>query len=76
MAIQNGVQTIGKRAIRYCRDTSLNGNWTRVYLLAHHQETFLGRIKRTENPRRYNGHKLKADAALGLLAKHARESNT
>lgn len=62
---------IGKRKIRYYRETGWPAGTCWVFLVNGEDEgkhIYIGTIERTENPRRYNGKRLKADAALEILS--------
>ena len=77
MTIQMGIETIGKRQVRYYRESDWPSGTCWVFLVTGQDERkhiYIGMIERTEHPRRYNGKTLKADAALEFLARHARES--
>lgn len=66
------VQRIGNKEVRYYREKHWNAGTCWVYLVNGPEEgkhTYLGCIVRQENPRRYNGYRLKVDAALHLLVR-------
>lgn len=78
-AVKMGTVTIGKSQVRYWRkpDWPVGVCW--VYFVNGQDEgkhIYIGRIERSENPRRYNGKKLKADAALHFLAWHMRRNSS
>ncbi|MHC4702439.1 MAG: hypothetical protein ACYTFQ_17890 [Planctomycetota bacterium] len=61
------IQQIGRHQVRYYRESNWPPGTCWVYRVTEPDDEYLGMIQRTENPRRYNGKRLKADAALELL---------
>ena len=69
------IEQIGKQQVRYYREPQWSPGTCWVFLANGPDEgrhTYVGLIERTENPRRYNGKRLKADAALSLLVEAIR----
>ncbi len=68
--MNRNIQRIGKSTVRYYREKHWDAGTCWVYLVNGPDEgkhNYLGKIVRTENPRRYNGRVLKVDASLKLL---------
>lgn len=69
------IQQIGEQQVRYYREPEWPPGTCWVFLVNGSDEgkhVYIGLIERTENPRRYNGKKLKMDAAFSLLTKRKR----